>query len=425
MPRNADYPDSRGNAVNSSGEKFSMAQDNILALIDIGSAETKAIIADLEPQLKISGAFCAKTEGMRKGEIINLGALKESVHAVILAAERQANVRVRSACLAVSGAAVGGFSVSGLTSVKSGVVSKEDKASARDDAFSACLHRVPEGRHIVSRLRRRYLLDKRELEEPLGKSGRELTYDMWVADADDAYLTELYQIPNRYGMAVKGLFPASLASAESVRSFSEMDKNRLVIDIGAGTSDFALFRDGAVVLTGVIPVGGDHVTNDISCGLQIRAEDAERLKLRHGYAFARDESVLAEIDLDSFEGELKEFSAHVSRYKMELITEARLRELFMLIAKKIYAAESDFSGTVFLTGGTSQMNGIGQLARAVFNNAEVRLAEPNQSFAPEYTDPKYATVVGLAILYRDMLARERRGSGKIGRLRRFFGGMFK
>lgn len=402
-----------------------MAQDNILAVIDIGSAETKVFIVDLAPQLKICGAFSAKTEGMRKGEIINLGELAESVQSVILEAERQAGAagRIRSACLAVSGAAVGGFPVSGLTSVKSGVVRPEDKAAARDDAFSVCLHRVPENRHMVQRVRRRYLLDRRELEEPLGLSGRELTYDMWVIDADDAYLTELYQIPNRFGMEVKGLFPASLASAESVRSFSEMDKNRLVIDIGAGTSDFALFRDGAVVCTGVIPVGGDHVTNDISYGLRIRATDAERLKLRYGNAFARDESISEKIDLDSFEDEMKEFSEHVSLYKMELITETRLRELFAIIAKKVNA-EGVFSGTVFLTGGTSQMKGLGRLASAVFGNAEVRLGEPNQGFAREYSDPKYATAVGLAKLYRDMRERERRPGGKAGGLKRFFRGMF-
>lgn len=403
-----------------------MAQDNILAVIDIGSAETKVFIVDLAPQLKIIGGFAAKTEGMRKGEIINLGALKESVHAVIHNAEKQTGVvgRIRSACLAVSGVSVSGFSVPGLTSVKSGVVRAEDKAAARDDALSACLHRVPDGRHIVQRILRGYYLDRREREEPLGLSGRELTCDMWVISADDTYLTELYQIPNRYGMTVRGLFPASLASAEGVRSFSEMDKDRLVIDIGAGTSDFVLFQGGAVVCTGVIPVGGDHITNDISHGLQIRTEDAERLKLRYGNAFARNDDVFAEIDLDSFEGELKEFSAHVSRYKMEVITEARLRELFKIIAKKINA-ESVFSGTVFLTGGTSQMPGIAQLASAVFGGAETRVSEPDQSFARNYNEPKYATAIGLARLYREEFLRTRQTSGCAGRLRRFFSGMFR
>lgn len=403
-----------------------MAQDNILAVIDIGSSETKVLVVDLEPQLQVIGAFCAKTEGMRKGEIVNLGALKESVHAVIGQAERLAGAarRVRGACLAVSGALVGGFSVKGLTSVKNGVVREEDKEAARSDAFDACLHRIPENRHIVQHMLRRYLLDRREREEPLGLSGRELTYDLWVIDADDTYLTELYQIPNRLGMTVRGLFPASLASAEAVRTFAQvMDDNRLVIDIGAGTSDFVLFRDGAVVCTGVIPVGGEHITNDMSRGLQIRMEDAERLKIKYGNAYARDADVFAEIDLDTFEGELKGFSKHVSRYKMELITELRLRELFTLIMKKINA-EEPFSGTVFLTGGTSQMEGIGKLASAIFGNAEVRIGEPSLGFARAYAEPKYSTVVGLAKLYRDALSKKRKSSGKIGWFRRIFRGMF-
>ena len=404
-----------------------MAQDNILAVIDIGSAETKVLIVDLEPQLQVIGAFCAKTEGMRKGEIVNLGALKESVHSAIRQAEKMAGAarRVRGACLAVSGALVGGFSVTGLTSVKSGCVRAEDKEAARDDAFSACVHRVPENRHIVQHLLRRYLLDRREREEPLGLSGKELTYDLWVIDADDTYLTELYQIPNRYGMTVRGLFPASLASAEAIRTFAQiMDDNRLVIDIGAGTSDFVLFRDGAVVCTGVIPVGGEHITNDMSLGLQISKEDAERLKIKYGNAYAREgDNVFAEIDLDSFDGELKGFSKHVSRYKMELITEVRLRELFTLISKKINV-ESAFSGTVFLTGGTAQMEGIGKLASSIFGTAEVRIGEPSLSFARAYAEPKYSTVVGLAKLYRDSQAKSAERDVKGGWFRRLIREIF-
>lgn len=403
-----------------------MAQDNILAVIDIGSEETKVFIVDVEPQLKIIGGFSAKTEGMNKGEIINLGALKESVQAIIGIAERQTGVvgRIRNACLAVSSVALSGFSVTGLTSVKSGVVRKEDKIAARNDAFLACLHRVDEGRHIIQRIRRRYILDHRELDEPLGLRGHELTYDMWVVDAEDTYLTELYQIPNRYGMTVKGLFPAALASAESLRSFSEMDKDRLVIDIGAGTSDYVLFRDGAVVCTGVIPVGGRHITRDISHGLSTHEENAERLKKNYGYAIARDENVLAEIDLVSFEGELQGFSQQVSRYKLELIIEYRLRELFELIAKKI-KAEERFPETVFITGGTSQLPGIAELASKIFSGSDVRLGDSSQDFARNYSEPKYATVVGLAKLYRDELLRERRNSGKVGKIRRFFKEMFR
>ena len=405
-----------------------MNSDNILAVIDIGSGETKVFIVDLAPQLKIVGGFSAPTQGMRKGEIVNLGELKSGVQAALRTAEEQTGIvgRVRNACLSVSGAAVGGFPVSGFTSVKSGAVSAEDKAAAEDDAIRTCLQRVEEDRHVVLRRRRRYLLDGEESDEPLGLAGHSLSCEMWVADAADKYLTELFQIPNRYGMTVRGIFPASVASAQSVRTHSEMDKNRLVVDIGAGTSDFALFRNGRLVLTGVIPVGGDHVTNDISHGLQIRTEDAERLKIRYGKAVARDADALREIDLDddSPDGDLKDFAQRVSLYKMELVTELRLRELFTLIAKKINAEEV-FAGTVFLTGGTSKLREIGELASAVFGNAEVRLAEPAESFARNYSDPKYATVVGLASLFREELARSRGNDGFGGGIRRFFRELFR
>lgn len=409
-------------------KNFSMNSENILAVIDIGSAETKVFILDLAPQLKIVGGFSGPTKGMRKGEIVNLGELKDSVHSVLRAAEEQTGIvgRLRHACLSVSGTALGGFSVSGLTSVKSGTVSSEDKISAENDAIETCIKRVPEEHHVVMRERRRYLLDGEEREEPRGLTGRSLSCELWIVDAADKYLTELYQIPNHYGMTVRRLFPASVASAQSVLTRSEMDKNRLVIDIGAGTSDFALYRNGSLALTGVVPVGGDHVTNDISHGLQIRAEDAERLKIKYGRAVARDSDALREIELDddSLDSELKEFAAHVSLYKMELVAEFRLRELFSLIAKKINV-EDVFRGTVLLTGGTSKMRDIGELASSVFGNAEVRLAEPSENFARNYTDPKYATVVGLAALIRDGQSRSRGKTGFIGGIRRFFRGLLR
>lgn len=405
-----------------------MNSENILAVIDIGSAETKVFILDLAPQLKIVGGYSAPTKGMRKGEIVNLGEVKDSVHSVLRAAEEQTGIagRLRHACLSVSGTALGGFPVMGLTSVKSGTVSAEDKIAAENDAVEICINRILEERHVVMRERRRYVLDEEECEEPLGLTGRSLACDLWIVDAADKYLTELYQIPNHYGMTVRRLFPASVASARSVLTHSEMDKNRLVIDIGAGTSDFALYRNGRLALTGVVPVGGDHITNDISHGLQIRVEDAERLKIKYGRAVARDSDALREIELDdeALDTELKEFSAHVSLYKMELVTELRLQELFSLIAKKINV-ENVFRGTVFLTGGASKMRDIGELASSVFGNAEVRLAEPSENFARNYTDPKYATVVGLAALIRDERARSRGKTGIAGGLRRFFRELFR
>jgi len=407
-----------------------MAQDNIVAVIDIGSAETKVLIVELVRKLNIVGWFSAKTEGMKKGEIVNLKALKESVHEVIQSAEKDSGVagRIRSACLSVSGMAVGGFPVRGLTSVKSksGKVSQADKDDALADAHRLVLHNVRDGRRTLQLIRRRFLLDGREVEEP--STGSALSCEMWVVDADENYLSELVQIPNSYGMTVKGLFPASLAAAESVRTFSEMDKNRLVIDIGAGTTDFALFCNGALACTGIVPVGGSHISKDLSHGLEIPPETAERIKCnpKYGHAFVKNtrESVFGEIDIDTSDDALKNFPERptVSRYKLERITEERLRELFQIINKKI--SPFGFSGTIFLTGGTSLLPGIEKLAASAVFHLETRCAEPNLDFAKSFNDPKFATVVGLAQLYRDELLRERseasRGRGPITFLRSLF-----
>jgi len=397
-----------------------MAQDNISAIIDIGSAETKVLIVEFDPKLNIIGNFCAKTEGMKKGEIVNLKALKESVHEVIQGAEKDSGIagRIRSACLSVSGIEVDGFSVLGRTSVKSksGTVCQENKDEALAAARSLILHKVPNGRRTLQQITQRFLLDNREVDDPIGSNGSALDCKMWVVHADENYLSELIQIPNSYGMEVKGLFPASLASAESVRTFSEMDKNRLVIDIGAGTTDFALFCNDSLARTGIIPVGGNHISKDLSHGLQIPVETAERIKCnpKYGHAFVKNtrESVFGEIDFDTSDDTLKDFSEHtlISRYKMERITEERLRELFQLINRKI--SPFDFSGTVFLTGGTSLLPGIEKLAASAVFHLETRCAEPNLDFAKSFNEPKFATVVGLAQLYRDELLKKRREASR-------------
>lgn len=406
-----------------------MAQNNILAVIDIGSAETKVFITDLQPRLRIIGGVCGKTEGMRNGEIVNLEALKESVHAVIQNAERQAGVvgRIPAACLAVSGVSVGGTSVQGVASVKTGKVSDADIEAARADAVEVCLSRLPEGRHIVQLLPRKFRLDSRELDRPKDFSGEKLFCDMWAIDADDKYLVELYQIPNRYGMEVRGLYSAALASAESLRNLPQARGDMLVLDIGAGTTDFALLRNRKVVKTGVVPVGGNHITNDLARGLNLSPEDAERLKLNFGKAFVQESDVTADIDLASppENGNGKELTSHrVSRYKMCLVIEVRLRELFEIIYKKV-SSEFAFSGTIFLTGGTSNLTGIDRLAGSVFSNAEVRRGEPLFNFAQAYAEPKFATAVGLAALYFSDRSRLRRRSGRVSALKRFFRGMFR
>lgn len=387
-----------------------MTRRNTVAIIDIGSAETKVLFVRIFPQLEILGVHVAPTEGLNKGEIRDLGRLMEGVHAAISAAEKSCETAgtAYSACLSLSGMDLAGMQVKGTTccEAENGAVSERDIEAARGNAYSK---RVPDGKVIVHRIRQSFTLDGKYTDNPEGRIGNDLAYNMWVIVADKTYLTELIQIPNQYGMRVEEVFAASLASAVAVATRSEeTDKNRLVIDIGAGTTDYILYQDGMVRLTGVIPVGGRHLTSDISCALCISEEDAETAKIKYARAIVSDEDVEASFCLpdEPVDSMLYDLSNRLSRFKLNFVTSLRVREIFELVREKI--DENATIGTVRLTGGTSLLPEIERVAAEVFG-AETSVSVPELAFAKRIcAEPKFSTAVGMAeLLFRRRLAATR------------------
>lgn len=391
-----------------------MQKENIVALIDIGNAETKVLIVELSPKLNIIACGLGATQGMKKNEILDINLLKESVHGVIEDAEKIAKIKARSACLSLSGMDLSAKQVIGLTSVKAenSRVSIGDIETARGDAYA---RRVPDGRTIVHRIKQAFCVDdSRMVDNPQGLCGKKLAYEMWVVDAAVGYLSELIQVPNQYGLRVEELFLASLASAAAIGAGTGQDKNCLVIDIGAGTTDFVLFQAGIVQKTGTIPVGGMHITNDIASALRIGDSDAERIKIKFGNAFFTDESAFGEIDLYSVDDELSALSPKIPKFKLNCAISLRVSELFELIRKSI--GEETPTGTIFLTGGTAKLEGIAENAARVFSASSgdsVIFAEPKRDFAKNFNEPRFCTVVGMAeLLFRHRYAEQKARAGR-------------
>lgn len=385
-----------------------MVQKNIVALIDIGSAETKVLLVRALPQVEIVGVHVAPTEGLSKGEITDIRLLMNCVHKAIADAEKKCDLpaSVHRACLSLSGLNLTGTQVKGTTccEAENEVVGEKDIEMARGNAYSK---RVPAGKVIAHRIKQSFTLDGKFVDNPEGRIGRELAYNMWVISADKTYLTELIQIPNQYGMRVEEVFAASLASAAAVATRSEeTDKNRLVIDIGAGTTDYILYQDGMVRLTGVIPVGGRHLTNDISCALCISEKDAELAKIKHARAIVTDEDVEASFGLsdEPVDSMLSGMSNRLSKFKLNFVTHLRVREIFELIREKV--GEDTSISLVQITGGTSLLSDIERVAAEIFN-AETSVSVPERTFARKIcSEPQFSTVVGMA----ELLFRRRLGA---------------
>ncbi len=405
-------------------------KNNIAAIIDIGSAETKVILADPIAGT-IFGVAVGKTSGMQKGEIGNLKDLNSSVHDVIRAAEESTEgleIRGNYACLTISSVDVAGTQIRGYTSVKDdrGKVSKGDMEAAREDAYSNSL---PPETALVHCVKQDYVIDgKDSCENPEGKVGRRISYGMWRVCAGTKYLTELVQIPNAFSLKVERIFLAALAADKALSDSVFADKNRLVIDIGAGTTDYALFQENILTKTGVVPVGGEHITNDIAQAIRAGNRVAERLKISHASALVRENDasetimMVEETQKNSFGGD-KSYSKFVINFVVNL----RVEELFELIKKELPAGTT--IDVVKLVGGSSRLKEIDVVSEKIFS-AQSSVELPNFSFVsvPEkftemLSDPKFSAAVGaLALLVKGASTK---GSGTTTSRERPFFGAFK
>ncbi len=401
-------------------------QEDIATIIDIGSAETKVLLAN-PFSTRVIGFACGKTEGMKKGEIVDLPKLNASVHEVIQKAEAisgDGGVHGSYACLTISSVAVLGEQISGYTSVKdpSHKVGENDMRAAREDAYS---NPAPQGYALVHRIRQEYSLDDQKCENPEGKiCNTSLSYSMWRICAKRDYLGNLLQIPNGLSLEVKRLFLASLASDAALSDSDSYDKkNRLVIDIGAGTTDYIFYQNGVVCATGVIPVGGEHITNDISVKLQTSPKTAERLKISHACACVHPSAAhetIKPLDNDALASDT------YSQYVIDYVVNLRVLELFSLVKDEL--PRPAMIDVVKLTGGTSLLKEIGNAAAQIFGTDVVQDA-PNcvfpdmpGNFAAECRDPKYSTVLGAFLLLSKELRRSstQRKDGSLSGLIKIF-----
>lgn len=311
--------------------------------------------------LNIIGLGVCPSRGVSKGVITDLKLAGDCAHTAIENAERNAgNVRSESVFLALTGSHVGGFGNNGIVAVQgsSGTITQEDV----DSVTSQSRQRRPDDDHaVVHYIQGPYLVDSKPVEQPLRMRGKVLESSCWITYARTSHLANSISLINGFNLRVSDVILSSLGSAAAVTTREERRHGVLVVDIGAGTTDYVLYRNGCVVTTGVIAVGGQHVTSDLSLALQLTPPQAEMLKLRCGRATVqcrdRNEKVwrLGEKGLGDKE---------VSLQAIERVCTVRMEELFQILRKRLnglLVPEAVNVGVV-LTGGTARMPGIDQLA---------------------------------------------------------------
>jgi cell division protein FtsA len=375
-----------------------MARALTVTGLDVGTSKVCAVIGELTPTgLDVVGIGQHPSRGLRRGVVTNIDSTVEAIKRAVSEAEQMAGLEVESVFATIGGGHLRGINSQGVIAVqgRNREVSPADVSRAVDAARAVPL---PADREVLHVLTQGFSVDDQDgIREPVGMLGSRLGVAIHIITGAAPAVQNVVRSVNRAGLTVQDVVLQPLASAESVLTPDERDLGVILIDLGGGTTDVALFREGAVWHTQVIPLGGDHVTNDIAVGLRTPPADAEELKKRFGCAQAslvlEDETV----DVPSIGGRKPRT---LSRQTLSRIVQARVEEILTLTARGIAQAGLEDAATagVVVTGGAAIMAGVPEVAESIFD-LPVRRGVPKWvgGLYDQVEHPSFAAAVGLAL----------------------------
>ena len=371
-------------------------KNNIVVGLDIGTSKVCAVIGEMtENGVEIIGVGSHPSQGLRKGVVINIEGTVNSVKKAIEEAGLMAGCEIHTVFTSISGGHIKAFNSHGIVAVKNKEVTQRDLERVIDAARAVA---IPMDRDVIHVLPQDYIIDDQDgIREPLGMSGVRLEAKVHIVTGAQTSAQNIVKCCNRTGLNVAEIVLSPLAAAEAVLSDEERELGVVLIDVGGGTTDIAIYHDGTVKHTAVVGIGGNHVTNDIAAGLRTPFNDAERIKQRHGFARASMVNDDERVDVPSVAGK---GPSSVSRQILCEIIEPRLDEIFELVQKEV--AKSGFEGAltsgIVITGGSMLLPGAVEMAERSFG-LPVRLGMPARvrGLIDIISNPTYATGVGLVL----------------------------
>jgi cell division protein FtsA len=382
-----------------------MAREKIIAGIDVGSSKITCLIASSsEDELTVIGVSTTPSRGIRKGQVVDIDEAVGSIAEGLEAAERMAGVSVSSCFVGVGGAHISSVNSRGVVAVAGGEneISDDDVRRVVEAAQAIS---VPSSREIIHVIPRDYIVDSQEgIKDPVGMTGVRLEVETHVITGAATAIRNLVKCVQQVGIDVEGLVFSGIASAEATLTDTEKELGVALVDMGGGTTDVALFVDGSIAHSAVIPVGGRNITNDLAIGLRSSLETAEKIKLtlgekNHKFQDEDDKEKKKEDRLDLSKLEITEEVGVLSRKTLtEGIIKPRLTEIFTLVGMEIKRA--GFAGLLpaglVLTGGAASTVILSQVGKDALR-MPVRVAEPKKvsGLIDEISAPAYSTAVGL------------------------------
>lgn len=367
---------------------------DILVGLDIGTTKICCVVGEVTPEgIDVIGIGTQPSRGLRKGVVINIDATVASIRRAVEEAELMAGVEISSVYAGIAGGHIRGFNSQGVVAVKDKEVRAGDVARVIDAARAI---NIPQDREILHVLPQEYIIDEQDgIREPLGMSGVRLEAKVHIVTAAASSAQNIVKCCAKTGLSVADIVLEPLASAEAVLADEEKELGVALVDIGGGTTDVAIFANGAIQHTSVIPLGGNHLTNDIAVGLRTPMHEAERIKVKYGSAqgalLDREET----IEVPSVGGRQPRILA---RRVLSEIIEPRVEEIFILVQRELQKAgqEDLLASGVVLTGGTTMLHGIPELAEEVLG-LPVRRGIPRGigGLVDVVKTPLHATPIGL------------------------------
>ena len=367
-----------------------MSESELYVSLDIGSSSVKVLIGEVDSgALHVIGVGNVQSSGIRKGTIIDIDATVQSIRKAVEQAERMIGMQINEVILGIPANGVRLQDVKGVVAVNS-----ENREITDDDLErvmkSAQVMSVPPEREIVNIIPKQFIVDDYdEITDPRGMIGVRLEMDGTLITTSKTLVHNILRCVERAGLTIREIYLQPLASGTFALTDDEKNHGTAFIDIGGGSTTVAIFGEGRLMSTAVIPVGGDHITKDLSIILKTPTEQARKIKHQFGHAFSDDASDDELFEVPVIGADSKD--QYSQRYISEIIG-VRLEELFDLVMEELYQmGVRDLPGGIVLTGGITKLDGLLQLARHVLKT-RVRI------HTPEYIgvrEPMYSTAVGL------------------------------
>lgn len=364
--------------------------------LDIGTTKICTVVGEVRQDgISIIGHGLQPSRGIKKGIIINMDSTVESIKKAVEDAEAQVGFNIRTVLTGISGSHIKGFNNSGVVPVKDREIKKGDIRRAVDAAKSVV---IPMDREVIHILPQEFVVDDQDgIKDPVGLSGGRLEARVHIVTGAVTSAQNIIRCTNRTGLSVKDIVLQQLASGESVLSDDERELGVLLIDIGGGTTDIAIFHKGSIRYTAVLPLGGDHITSDIAVGIRTPLSSAEEIKKQCGCSVALLAEGKETIEVPAI-GENK--PRPVAKKMLCQIIQPRMEEILMLVQKELLKSgyREFLSAGAVITGGTALLKGIAELAEQVLR-MPVRIGYPQgvNGLNDVMNNPSYATGVGLVL----------------------------